>query len=269
MKHNRWLPAPAAVVAVSVCGGWMTESCSRSPACAAALTYPKLLPVLALTAALVLFGSTLLAWLLRALWLMSATALGVRRLSLQDWPAGLREAAKRTGAQHVHCIAGEAPLAFCAGILRPSIFVTSGLVAYLRAGELDAVLLHERHHSRRHDPLRQALRQSAADVCFYLPLLRWWARYQYENAELRADRAALQGAGRRPLAGALWAVAAVSTPHGVATFHGSAELRVAQVLDDPLPRRGPSFSLWLTSAAGCLSALGLTWCLSQVLVVLR
>jgi hypothetical protein len=139
----------------------------------------------------------------------------------------------------------------------------------LRADELDAVLLHEESHRRRRDPLRQAVRQSAADVCFYVPLLRWWARYQHENAELHADRAALETVGRRPLAGALLAVGAASMPWGSAAFHGTAELRVAQVLDDPLPRRGPSFSLWFVSAAGVVSSLGLTWCLSQVLVVLR
>ena len=36
--------------------------------------------------------------------------------------------------------------------------VSRGLVARLTAEELDAVLLHEQHHARRHDPLRQAAR---------------------------------------------------------------------------------------------------------------
>lgn len=51
----------------------------------------------------------------------------------------------------------EQPHAFCAGLFRPQVYVTTGAAAILDEQALEAVLVHERHHARRRDPC--ALRQ--------------------------------------------------------------------------------------------------------------
>ncbi len=46
--------------------------------------------------------------------------------------------------------------AFCAGLLRPRVYITSGALAVLDGQGLNAVLAHERRHASRRDPLRLA-----------------------------------------------------------------------------------------------------------------
>src|ERR1700744_6293998 len=63
------------------------------------------------------------------------------------------------------------PRAFCAGLLRPRVYVSAGAVALLDDAALNAVLAHERHHARRHDPLRFAAGRVLAHALFFLPEL--------------------------------------------------------------------------------------------------
>jgi Zn-dependent protease with chaperone function len=53
------------------------------------------------------------------------------------------------------CLAGDDATAFCAGLLRPRVYLTEGVVRVLDPGALDAVLVHESAHARRRDPLRR------------------------------------------------------------------------------------------------------------------
>jgi len=129
--------------------------------------------------------------------------------------------------------------------------------------ELDAILLHEQDHARRFEPLVRAAYDAAARVFFYVPLVRWWSRRSIEDAELRADRAALDRLGRRPVAAALWALGGSPSIQGTAAFGGVAELRVAQVLGDPLPRRAPEWSLLSASTMGICLAFQVAFCLVQ------
>ena len=46
------------------------------------------------------------------------------------------------------------PLVFCAGLLRPRIYLSDGARRRLEPRALRAVLAHEAHHARRRDPLR-------------------------------------------------------------------------------------------------------------------
>ncbi len=213
------------------------------------------------TIALLLGTWTLLAWSIRTLFLCLETRRLIRQLPTQECPRELRDAVDRVGAERLVGIATDASLAFCAGVLRPRIYLSRGLIDQLRPAELDAVLLHELHHCRRHDPFRYSAVLALKDVCFYLPVLGWLARYQRESA----DRAAIQGVGRRSLAGALWALGTAADSPVVAAFAGAAELRVAQVLGDPLPRRRPARSLLLASGIGLVSLVATTGCLAQLL----
>ncbi len=86
------------------------------------------------------------------------------------------------------------PLAFCAGLLRPRVYVSSGAVALLDEPALNAVLEHERHHARRRDPLRLASGRVLAHALFFLPGYRALVDRQQRLAELSADERAMTAA---------------------------------------------------------------------------
>jgi Zn-dependent protease with chaperone function len=83
------------------------------------------------------------------------------------------------------------PLAFCAGLLRPRVYVSTGALALLDDPALDAVLAHERHHARRRDPLRLAAARVLARALFFMPGLGALAASQRSLAELSADESAV------------------------------------------------------------------------------
>ncbi len=91
-------------------------------------------------------------------------------------------------------IAEERPRAFCAGLLRPRVYISTGALALLDESALDAVLAHERHHARRHDPLRLATGRVLARALFFVPGLAGLVRRQQALAELGADEGAINAA---------------------------------------------------------------------------
>jgi Zn-dependent protease with chaperone function len=143
------------------------------------------------------------------------------------------------------------------------VFVTSGMVASLTAEELDAVLVHEAEHARRRDPLRRLVGRAAADVLFWLPLVGWWSRRRLEDAELAADRAAIDRVGRSPLARALRATAAPAAPAAGARFDGAGPARVSQLLGEQPPPRPPPLVACLLSLLGLILAVSLAMCVGQ------
>ncbi len=184
-----------------------------------------------------------------------------RRLPPQPPTPALLEAIQRTGVPAVIQVAGGVPDAFCAGAIRPRIYVTEAALRCLGRDELDVVLLHEHDHVRRCEPMVRAAYQAATDVFFYIPILHWLAQRRVEESELRADRAALERLGRRPVAAALWTLGRGGALQGTAAFGGVTELRVAQVLGDPVPRRSLTFSTVAASAMGLYLALQVASCL--------
>jgi Zn-dependent protease with chaperone function len=103
-----------------------------------------------------------------------------------------------------------------AGLLRPRIYLTSGAVAALEAGQLAAVVAHEAHHVARRDPLRLLLARVLADALFFMPVLPRLASQYAAQTELAADAAAVAACGgRRPLAAALLAFDQATPPSTV------------------------------------------------------
>lgn len=86
------------------------------------------------------------------------------------------------------------PLAWCAGILRPRLYLSRGLLATLDAGQLQAVLLHEQAHLLRRDNLRATALQWA--TVFWPPASRrqLWRDLQ-EATEASCDQMAARWAG--------------------------------------------------------------------------
>lgn len=95
------------------------------------------------------------------------------------------------------------PQAFCAGLLRPRIYLTTAALDRLSEPELHAVVAHEAHHQRNYDPLRIFLAIVAAEALFFLPAMRRLSKRYRELAELGADEAARKTEGAPALASAL------------------------------------------------------------------
>lgn len=262
MKRRLFVLVAAMLATVIVCVvGWMvTSPCSGAGRCAAAAA-----PAMALTTSLLLIGGSVIAWLMRTAWLLVAAHRHIWMLPVGAPPSHVLTSAQRAGVEGIRYLATDAPVAFCAGGLRPAVFASAGLVDALGPDELEAVLIHEGEHRRRHDPLRRAAGRAAAEVGFYIPLVGWWSERQRERSELGADAAVLRRLGAAPLARALCRVDTVLASHSAAAFGGAAEIRVAQLLGDPLPRRTPAAWTWPASAVGILFMASVVLCASAVL----
>ncbi|HUE26193.1 MAG TPA: M56 family metallopeptidase [Solirubrobacteraceae bacterium] len=144
------------------------------------------------------------------------------------------------------------PRAFCAGFMRPRIYVSSGALAILDEPALDAVLMHERHHARRRDPLRLAAGRVLAAAMFFVPGLGELGRRQETLAELGADEGAISAApgNRAALARAMLTFSDAARP-GVAT--GVDPERVDNLLGDSPDWRFPA--ALVAAGAGMLALL--------------
>src|SRR5205807_2813938 len=140
------------------------------------------------------------------------------------------------------------PHAFCAGLLRPRVYVTSGALAILDEPALGAVLTHERHHARRRDPLRLATSRILARAMFFLPAARELGLRQQALAEMSADESAINAApgNRSALARAM--LSFTDSGEGGESV-GIDPARVDYLLGEP-----PN---WRFPVVMCLAALGL------------
>ena len=146
--------------------------------------------------------------------------------------------------------AHDRPEAFCAGLLKPRVYLSSAALQTAEDGRLAAVIEHESHHYRCRDPLRILIVHVLSDCLFFLPVMRHLRERYRTLAELAADEAAMSdGAHRRSLAAALLSFA--ESPTGVV---GIAPERVDHLLGKP-----PRWELPVSLLTGSLVALaGLT-----------
>jgi Zn-dependent protease with chaperone function len=104
------------------------------------------------------------------------------------------------------------PAAYCVAGRRPTVILTTGAVAALDAGQLDAVLAHERAHlAGRHHRLL-AMARIAGQVLPFLPLMRDADAQVARLVELHADDAATRTSDPRSLATALVVLATGASP---------------------------------------------------------
>ncbi|HKB52227.1 MAG TPA: M56 family metallopeptidase [Solirubrobacterales bacterium] len=154
-------------------------------------------------------------------------------------------------------IDSEEPRAFCAGYLRPRVYLSRGAQEQLEDDELRAVLAHEGHHLRRRDPLRLLVAHALADSLFFVPIFRRISERFSALGELAADEAAVKAVGGRgPLASALLKFS--SQPAAVVSL---APERVDHLMGDPdatlwkLPRSPLARSAIALAALGAVSLL--------------
>ncbi len=125
-----------------------------------------------------------------------------------------REIHLSDGFPAVLIVDSDAPVLAVAGLMRPCVVVSSGVLRELSSQQLDAALGHERFHLASRDNLKRLLMLLAPDVfplCRCLaPLERAWTRF----AEWAADDQAVAGDSQRSLslASALVHVARMGLP---------------------------------------------------------
>lgn len=143
------------------------------------------------------------------------------------------------------------PGAAVAGLRSPEIFCHTDLTRRLGPAELEAVVLHERCHQLRRDPLRLLALSAAALPARLFPGGRQWLETQRAQLEIRADRYALaHGATRPALARALLALEP-SAMAGTAAFTNATDLRLHALIhpDQATPPPGTTRKLLIVALA--------------------
>lgn len=79
------------------------------------------------------------------------------------------------------------PIIFCYGLIKSRICISAGLVKKLSEDELNAVLLHEKHHLLVGDPLKLFLVKLISKILFFIPGIRYLANQYIIHSELLAD----------------------------------------------------------------------------------
>lgn len=211
----------------------------------------------------------LLGGALRALWRAALSIWRTRRFIVAtpvDFGARARRL-RHVGGQaglggNLDLLIDPQPRAFCYGLCRPRVAVTTGLLALLDEEELEAVLRHEAYHAAHRDPLRLVAANVLAALFFFLPLLALLRDHYAVAAELAADRHAIRGMGTdRSIAAALYKLllrSELPPPAGAVGATSALPLRVDALLDEALavgPRLRPGVLLGTVMGAAALALL--------------
>jgi Zn-dependent protease with chaperone function len=142
------------------------------------------------------------------------------------------------------------PTAYCVAGRQPTVILTTGAVQALDAGQLDAVLAHERAHlTGRHHSLL-AMARISREVLPFLPLMRDTEAQVARLVELHADDAAIRARDPRLLATAIVVLATSASP-AAALAAGAADSvqRIHRLLGPSEPLGRVRRQLLRTSAA--------------------
>ena len=144
--------------------------------------------------------------------------------------------------QHTVFVQTDRPLVFTHGLLRPRVWLSTGLTRLLDDEELEAVLRHEDHHRKVRDPLRILAAHCLSRALFFVPVARDLCDTYTIAKEIAADTYATQAMGDPlPLAQALRkTIAGQSMPAlntSLAGDSSATEARLLALLDPahPLP----------------------------------
>lgn len=124
------------------------------------------------------------------------------------FPEALRNALRGLGMNEsaVRVVDSKSLLCFCAGFLSPRIFISRGALQALSGEELLAVIIHERRHQRKRDPLRSALLRGFKHALFFIPIVHYLEKRHAIAKEVAADAEAVaaRAHGKIVLASALY-----------------------------------------------------------------
>lgn len=199
-------------------------------------------------AAIVILGLALLG----AVVVARAIAGVVREVVASQRLARRLAAARPLSGTDALVIDGERPRAFCAGLVRPRVYVTAGALAILDDRALEAVLGHERHHAQRRDPLTLAAGRVLARALFFLPGLTELSRRREAMAEIAADESAV-APGPELRSALARAMLSFTDDPGADAGVGIDPLRVDSLLGEPPRWRFPT--VLVLTAVGLIGVL--------------
>lgn len=157
----------------------------------------------------------------------------------------------------VRTVPGLGPMV--AGLLRPEVYCGDDVPARLSPREQHAVLLHERCHQQRRDPVRLVALEALDRSLGRIPAVRRWVNQARARLEIRADVYALSNGATRPdLAAALLRLADAGAFVG-AGFATVTQQRLEALLDERPPPARPRASRAVVLSAA-LVAVVLTTC---------
>jgi beta-lactamase regulating signal transducer with metallopeptidase domain len=88
------------------------------------------------------------------------------------------------------------PQAFCIGILKPQIFLSTELLKIMSRLELETIIIHEKQHLDNNDNFVLLILQVLKNTFFFLPIFRDIVdHYEIQN-EIRADDLAIRKSGQ-------------------------------------------------------------------------
>lgn len=181
-----------------------------------------------------LYGLVILVQCVRRNNRVAAAIEQARQTSLS--PRQVRSLAGVRQPTEICVIDSREPLAFCYGLLRPRICLSTALIDRLDETELHAVVCHERHHQATFAPLRLFAADLVSKTLFFIPVMRELRDLMALDIELRADRYAVEQVGRPALASALYRLLSsplTVEPQGVGIVGISAtHARIAHLLGD-------------------------------------
>jgi uncharacterized protein (TIGR03435 family) len=215
------------------------------------------------------------SWIV-AIWLIGATAFSLRLLLGWIFAQRLRSTMVRPASAEWQrtldrlkaCISVSRPVRLLVsgllqtpaviGWLRPIVLVPAGALAGLPAEQIEALLLHELAHIRRHDYLVNILQSAVEAVFFYHPAVWWISSHMRAERELCCDDTAVSITGdavvyARALA-ELDSARASQSPV-MAANAGSLAGRIARLLGQSSSSRRPSCGAG-TAPALILLAIG-------------
>ncbi|MBI4092993.1 MAG: M56 family metallopeptidase [Candidatus Kerfeldbacteria bacterium] len=198
------------------------------------------------SALLALSGAIILVTLLRTLLLLRRTRRFVSHQAIRSPSPVLLNMARELGlTDRIRQVEGDEAEVFCAGLLKPIIFISRKTLTALDSDELQAVMTHEQQHLIQRDPLRIFLVDVLTLAWRWIPGMRSVLGEYRDSLELAADEAVLVTSGSlRRLGSALLKLLAISRwPRRMGTapvtFFGTNERRIDQLLGQAVvrPRR--------------------------------
>ena len=157
------------------------------------------------------------------------------------WQTTLRELGARIGVSRpVHLlVSAMVQVPTVVGWLRPVVLVPVGALAGLPAEQVEALLVHELAHIRRHDYLVNVLQGVAEALLFYHPAVWWVSGHIRAERELCCDDIAVAISGDvLTYANALVELESFRPAHASAVLaanHGSLAERVGRLLGESRP----------------------------------
>ena len=87
------------------------------------------------------------------------------------------------------------PQAFCFGIRKPKIYISTGLIRLMNANELAVILRHEKYHLEHKDTLTLLLASAIRSLFPFFPVVSDFIRVYRTDREIAADNAAITNHG--------------------------------------------------------------------------